>query len=76
MPQTGLRCPRCRGTMDRGFVLDGDYSLPETQKWVGGEPKRTFWAGATLKNRRVIAVNAFRCADCGYLESYANGETV
>lgn len=76
MPETTLPCPRCRGVMDRGFVIDrGDYSIPETQKWVDGEPKRTFWAGVTLKNRRVIAVNTYRCAECGFLESYANGES-
>lgn len=77
MPESEIQCPRCHGVMDRGFVVDvGDYSVAETQKWVDGEPKRTFWAGVTLKNRRVIAVSTFRCSQCGYLESYATGETV
>jgi len=65
-------CPRCRQRMVPGFVVDrGHQSWPETQTWVEGEPKKSFWGGLQLKGRTKHAVRSFRCERCGYLESYA-----
>ena len=67
-----LTCPRCRGSMERGFVADkAHYSVPETQKWVEGPPERSFWTGLKMKDRDVLPVATYRCERCGYLESYA-----
>ncbi len=33
-------CPRCRGSMEPGFVIDrGHHSTAEIQKWVEGPPE-------------------------------------
>ena len=65
-------CIRCRGRMEQGFVIDrGDHNALATQKWVEGEPERSFWQGLKTKNKTTHAVTSFRCERCGYLESYA-----
>ena len=71
----GLECPRCSGAMELGFVADkAHYSVPETQKWVGGIPERSFWSGLKMKDRAIVPVSTYRCERCGYLESYAKAE--
>ena len=67
-----LACLRCGVPMEPGFVADkGDYSVPDTQKWVEGAPERSFWSGLKLKDRQVLPVSTYRCERCGWLESYA-----
>ena len=64
--------PKCRQRMEPGFVVDrGHRSSPATQVWVEGEPRKSFWSGLSLKGRAKHAVRTFRCARCGFLESYA-----
>jgi hypothetical protein len=59
--------------MEPGFVLDrGHHSAPGEQRWVEGEPERSFWQGLKTKGREIYAVTTFRCERCGYLESYAS----
>jgi len=65
-------CIRCRGHMEPGFVIDrGDHNALATQKWVEGEPERSFWQGLKTKHKETHQVTTFRCERCGYLESYA-----
>ncbi len=65
-------CPRCRGNMSEGFILDrGDHNSRNLQKWVEGEPIKSFWLGLQTKDRDKFEVSTFRCDKCGYLESYA-----
>ena len=65
-------CPRCRGNMSEGFIIDrGDYNAQNLQKWVEGEPVRSFWTGLQTKDRDKFEVSTWRCDKCGYLESYA-----
>ena len=65
-------CPKCGRLMEEGFVLDrGHNNARETSRWVAGAPERSFWTGLKTRDREVIEVRAFRCAGCGYLESYA-----
>jgi len=67
-------CLRCRGPMEPGFVLDrGHHNNKDTQKWVEGDPERSFWQGVKTKGREQFPVRTFRCDRCGYLESYASG---
>ena len=68
-------CPKCTGTMEPGFVLDKTYgdayfSSPE---WTEGKPESSIWTGLKMKGRERHAITTFRCAGCGYLESYATG---
>jgi hypothetical protein len=67
-----LDCPRCRGSMEEGFVLDrGDHSMPDLQAWIEGVPERSRWTGIKTKGRQSYPVKTYRCDRCGYLESYA-----
>jgi hypothetical protein len=61
--------------MERGFVVDrGHMNFPDLQKWVEGEPAKTFWAGLKTHGKEAYQVQTFRCERCGWLESYANPE--
>ena len=65
-------CPRCRGNMFEGFIIDrGDHNSKNLQKWVEGEPIKSFWRGLETKDRDKYEVSTYRCDKCGYLESYA-----
>jgi len=65
-------CLRCRSSMEPGFVVDrGHNQRAATQKWVEGEPERSFWTGLKTKGRESFEVTTFRCERCGWLESYA-----
>lgn len=58
--------------MSDGFVLDrGDHNSRNLQKWVEGEPLKSFWLGLRTKGRETYEVTTYRCDRCGYLESYA-----
>ena len=71
---TPQECSRCRGKMEPGFVLDrGHANSSNTQKWVEGDPERSFWQGLKTKGRDQHSVRTYRCERCGYLESYAMG---
>lgn len=63
-------CPRCKETMEEGYVLDrGHFDQRRVAQWIKGAPKRSFWKGLTLTVRREIV--AYRCPKCGLLEQYA-----
>ena len=66
-------CPKCSGRMDEGFVLDhthgANVNLPAA--WVEGQPRRSFWTGLKLSGTVQHPITSYRCARCGYLESFA-----
>jgi len=69
-------CPRCRSNMSEGFVVDrGDHNQLAQQKWIEGEPQKSFWLGLKTKGREAFQVTTYRCDRCGYLESYAERPT-
>jgi hypothetical protein len=58
--------------MSEGFVIDrGDANQAAVQKWVEGEPEKSFWLGIRTKGREKFTITTYRCDRCGYLESYA-----
>lgn len=58
--------------MEEGYILDhGDADLRKVNTWVEGKPVKSFWAGLRIKDKEQYSVKTFRCAGCGYLESYA-----
>ena len=70
MAQPG-NCPKCAGTMERGFTLDQGYGAYTLSEWVEGEPVKSLWTGIKLKGRTRHKIRTWRCRRCGYLESYA-----
>lgn len=73
MMQNKFICPKCKGEMEEGFILDkGDYASQQVSAWVEGEPHPSFWhGGVKVSDKRRYEVRSYRCVGCGYLESYA-----
>jgi Domain of unknown function (DUF6487) len=68
-------CPKCKGEMEQGFVLDRTESGQHVSHWAKGAPRKSFW----LVTKRVphqdqVPIGTFRCSSCGYLEAYARKE--
>ena len=69
------RCPKCNGQMVQGFVVDfhaGGQRL--VSSWVAGAPAKSFWHRTSAPAEKSLPVGTFRCAACGFLESYARPE--
>ena len=64
-------CPRCGREMEVGFSMDASFGkdYAEPARWAEGPPQTSFWSGVKNPVRR--RVDTYRCAGCGYLESYA-----
>lgn len=75
MPQL---CSKCGGRMEQGFILDrgaAEFTLRGryVSKWARGAPLKSFLF-KTWVPWDALPIGAFRCASCGYLESYARDE--
>ncbi len=67
-----LKCAKCSGEMEIGFVAApraSDYTMPV---WISGTIERSFLGVLRTKGRKQLWVDVLRCTACGYLESYAN----
>jgi len=70
-------CSRCGGAMEEGFTAT--ISTPRNLyphylgRWAPGAPVKSFLFGLWLP-RKLLPTRTFRCASCGYLESYAREE--
>ncbi|MHC4778449.1 MAG: PF20097 family protein [Planctomycetota bacterium] len=76
MKDRELKCPKCGGSMEKGFVVDYWHKAiicdsASQMEWAKGEPKVSSWDG-TVKNISRSRVYSYSCDDCGYLESYVN----
>lgn len=65
-------CPRCHARMARGFIVDETHSSRVVARWAPGEPRKSMWTGLKIDKNDLLPVATFRCAKCGYLESYAD----
>ena len=75
MDHTIINCPKCQGLMEEGYILDrAHYNAGTVNTWVEGEPVKSFWKGLSMKNKEQHRIKTFRCAGCGFLESYAIDE--
>lgn len=75
MPRS-MDCVKCGGRMEDGFIVDRAHSTAVQSQWVAGEVEDEkvlgiFWAGVKMRGKVIRAVQSYRCARCGYLESYA-----
>jgi Domain of unknown function (DUF6487) len=71
MQEKKLSCPKCHGEMEEGFIADQTYGGVRVSKWVEGVPKKSFWSGTKMWGKEQVQIRTYRCAGCGYLESYA-----
>ena len=66
------RCPKCSGEVVQGFIVDWSQGGGRrVSSWVEGTPEKSFWHGTNAPEERYVPVGTFRCAACGFLESYA-----
>ena len=64
-------CPRCKGSMEEGLVVDETHHNRAAQPhWVPGPVAHGFW-GLKLSGKRRHPVTTWRCTQCGYLQSFA-----
>lgn len=68
-------CLRCGGTMEEGY-LNGYTSTATSTRWISGAFGPSRWTGlpADWRHRRKLAVQTYRCTDCGYLDFYARDD--
>ena len=67
-----VKCPKCAGEMQEGFVVDYGYNKNYVAHWVAGKPQFGPLGGTKLWGKEQRPIQTFRCAKCGYLESYAS----
>jgi predicted nucleic-acid-binding Zn-ribbon protein len=65
------KCSKCGGEMLEGFTIEGEESARSVPCWISGKPEASFMGGLKIKGRERHKIQVFRCAQCGYLESYA-----
>ena len=68
MPGESIVCPKCNRAMEAGFILEDAKTVSQ---WVEGAPERGFLSVIKTNDRDKFQVTTYRCAGCGYLESYA-----
>ena len=56
-----------------GFIID--HALKQQQVWFEGQPEPSFLSGIKTSGRKSFKVQAFRCADCNFLEFYTTEKT-
>lgn len=83
MSQSVLTCPKCKGEMILGYVIDFAPGGGSVSQWAKGEPKKVWlplcWFMPIKllklpKTAECLPVGTFRCQSCGFLESYARDE--
>ncbi len=66
------KCPKCDGEMREGFIMElGDSDQRSVSRWVAGAPVDSLWSGLKISDKAQHDVRTYRCARCGFLESYA-----
>jgi hypothetical protein len=72
MPVASPKCPKCESPMAEGFRLGFEHNAGQTnEQWIEGRPTPSFWTGVKTRGRTVLDVTTWRCAGCGFLDSYA-----
>ena len=72
-----MKCPKCEGEMEEGMSVE--YKSPGGLEMNINIPKQSTW-GRGFKSGlfinsvdQEIPIKTYRCTQCGFLESYANG---
>ena len=60
--------------MEQGYVLDHTQGARFVSSWIAGMPEKSFWLATKEPSLGGIPIGVFRCASCGFLESYAHDD--
>ena len=73
MSTKDVGCPKCKGQMETGFIMDANYgeSYASPSRWLEGKPEKSIWSGVKMSKKKNVQIETLRCVKCGYLESYA-----
>ncbi len=71
MQTDSLKCLKCEGLMEEGFVPDLTDAGIKQSFWVEGLPEKSWRFGLKLKGKRTFPIRVFRCCNCGHLDFYA-----
>ena len=71
MSENPSTCPKCRGQMIQGFIVDYTYGGRFVAQWAEGQPLKSLWLGTKLTEEELMPVGAYRCMGCGFLEFFA-----
>ncbi len=61
------RCPKCKGEMEEGVLLDHSDFGSQPQEWA--QNGAVFMGVGWIKRINIIS---YRCTKCGFLENYAS----
>lgn len=64
-------CPKCAGPMEQGFIAARSDNAATVTHWIEGTPQYGFFGGTKITGKKQFPVRTFRCAKCGFIESYA-----
>jgi predicted nucleic-acid-binding Zn-ribbon protein len=64
-------CPKCRRSMQAGYVADASHGTVLVSSWYEGVPEKGLFGGLKLWGKPKTEITTYRCSSCGYLESYA-----
>ena len=74
MSDDPAKCPKCKGEMVQGFIIDWTQAGRMVSSWAEGAPVKSFWSGTKIADGKTIPVGTYCCSNCGFLESYARDE--
>ncbi len=57
--------------MGTGFIVQNSLDGSRQDKWLPGEPEKSWLRGIKVDSAEMIPVVTYRCKACGFLESYA-----
>ena len=63
-------CPKCNGSMVKGFLPVPESTVVPTY-WVEGQLEKNFFGSVKTQDRDIYRVFAYRCRSCGFMEVYA-----
>ena len=75
MIEKNQKCPKCQNKMDEGFIHDYTGGSDFQLAWVPGTPQikqRKVYQLYYVDRTKAIPITAYKCSNCGYLESYAD----
>ena len=52
-------CPKCAGSMERGFVMDRSHAAMFVSQWAAGVPHPSYWTGTKMPSETIAIGGRF-----------------